>query len=144
MKNKFYINSIFVALFFMACSESNKENPDCGQFIEISKQKYDAIVIEPGLFIDSPTIDGNCLTVMLGYSGCNDGHEMSLITSGDIAESYPVQISFKFLDHNPQACQAFFTQEYQFDLSRLSEILTDEDRARLIFVQDNKEVLWEL
>jgi hypothetical protein len=143
MKHKFYITFIFVALFCIACSESNKENPDCGQFIEINKQKYDAIVNEPGLFIDSPSIDGNCLTVMLGYSGCNIGHEMSLITSGNIAESYPVQISFKFLDHTPQACQAFFTQEYQFDLTPLSEILSGEDKARLIFVQDNKEVLWE-
>lgn len=134
----------FTFLVFGSCSKQDNNSTDCGELLLIDQDKYMDISMEPGLFISSPSIEGNCLTITLGYSGCNDGHHIELITSGDVAESYPVQIRFKFLDKDPQACLAFFTQEYQYDLSPLSEVLGTEDKARLIFVQDNQEILWEL
>ena len=138
----FFLTIVAIAIF-NGCSNSENSS-DCGDLLIIDQNKYDDISNESTIFVDSPTLMGECLTVTLGYSGCNNGHDIKLITNGFVAESYPVQVFFKFDDLNPQACLAFFTEEFEFDLSPLKDILGTEDKARLIFVQDDKEVLWEL
>lgn len=139
---QFYL-AVLAMVIFNGCS-NNENSSDCGDLLIIDQNKYNDISIESAIFVDSPVLIGECLTVTLGYSGCNSGHEIELVTNGFVAESLPVQMFFKFNDLNPQACLAFFTEDYEFDLSPLIDILETEDKARLIFVQNDKEVLWEL
>ena len=145
MKKIYLIYCLSLFAFVVGCSNnSENDSSDCGALIIIDKSQYEAIESDQSIFINTPSIEDNCLTVVLGYSGCNDGHEMDLITSGDVAESLPVQVFLKFRDNNPQDCEAFFTQSYSFDLAPLKDALDSEESARLILPQDNSEVLWEI
>ncbi|NNF36928.1 MAG: hypothetical protein HKN68_22690, partial [Saprospiraceae bacterium] len=44
---------------------------------------------------------------------------------------------------NPQACQAFFVKELSFDLSQLDQVVGDEPKARLVFRDQQQEILWD-
>jgi hypothetical protein len=145
MKKLYLLYTLSLLIFVFSCSKDNEtNNPECGKPIIIDKSQYMNIDAINAAYIDSLSIEGNCLTAIIGYSGCNDGHDMDLITAGEVAESFPVMIALKFRDNEPQACQAFFIQKYTFDLNPLLEIIPSEGKARLFFLQDNSEILWTI
>ena len=66
--------------------------------------------------------DEDKLKITIGASGCDaESWIVSLIDSGDIAESNPAQRYLKLNLFNDQACLAHFTKEYEFDISSLQE-----------------------
>ena len=140
------IKSLFLVLLIISsfkCSDPD-ETAACGSFVIIDKELYNSLPVNAGgISISAHTIEDNCLTLTLGYSGCSDGHKIDMITGGDVAESFPVQITFKLKDNDPQSCLAFFTQDYIFDLGSLDVVLSTEPSARLIFPEQGKEILWE-
>ena len=66
------------------------------------------------------SIDGDCLTVKFGASGC-DGSSwiVHLIDSEDIIEPQPPQRFIKLELQNNEACLAFFTKEVSYDIRNL-------------------------
>ncbi len=133
-----------MVLSLCSCSKENEQGMDseCGRIMLIDEGAYNDVTYPSALFLDSLLLDGDCLSMTIGYSGCNDGHDMDLITDGSVAESFPVQIYFKIRDNNPQLCEAFFTEKYYFDLSPMRDHLQNEPMARIIFVDQNNEILW--
>jgi hypothetical protein len=72
--------------------------------------------------IDSATISGNALTIVVRYGGgCRD-HILALLLSRAFMESHPVQIGAR-LSHNAKsdACDALITKTLTFDLTRLKQ-----------------------
>ena len=76
--------------------------------------------------VSEVSIDGDCLIVKLGVSGCDSDHIINMISDGGIAESNPPQITFDFLDKNPQVCLAFFMIERHFDLAAIRDLIEDD------------------
>ena len=93
--------------------------------------------------IQEMNIEDDCLTIQVGFSGCDDNHTILMVTDGSVAESFPVQVTFILSDENPQACQAFFVKELKYDLTQLDDVLQGEQKARLIFREQGEEILWE-
>ena len=136
---------ILMIPIFIACSDDNNNgDTSCGTPLVIDGDRYQDIT-QPfnAFFIISSNIDDDCLTLTIGFSGCDDNHEIDLVTDGAVAESFPVQIFFKLDDLNPQLCEAYFEKEYQYDLDELDQLLGNEPKARLIFPQTGHEILWE-
>jgi hypothetical protein len=64
---------------------------------------------------------GNILKLKVGYSGCNTktNDTFKLYWDGSLAKSNPAKAYLTIVDTEPQACQAYFTQDLEFDISLL-------------------------
>lgn len=133
----------FLVLSVGACSSDDPVNENCLNRIVISESKYQSVNNDNAVLIQEMSIEDNCLKMKVGFSGCDDEHTIEMVTDGAVAESFPVQVFFKFSDENPQACQAFFVKELSFDLSPLDPILGNEPKARLVFSDQQQEILWD-
>ena len=143
MKKTLFILVLAVAM--LSCSDNDDDSNDqCGTPLIIDADRYQSIE-DPGqpIFIINSNINDECLSLTLGFSGCDDDHTIELITDGAVAESFPVQVFFKLEDLNPQLCQAYFEKVYEYDLDELDDLLGSEPSARLIFPQMEEEVLWD-
>jgi hypothetical protein len=132
--------ALFSILILLSCGKEDARE-GCEDEIKIDTQNYASIVFSGDII--SMSISEDCLAINIGFSGCDDNHEISMVTDGAVAESFPVQVHFKLSDANPQACLAYFTKEYHYDLNQLNSMLTSEPKARLIFSDHGKEILWE-
>ena len=74
---------------------------------------------------------GLCLKVKLGVSGCDDAHDIELVSDGAVAPSDPAWVLFDFYDNNPQLCEAYFIIDNEYDLSPIKEKYGDESRGRI-------------
>jgi len=101
----------------------------------MSTSECEAVIISNSIFqelepnqaaISELSIEDDCLTLMLGFGGCDADHTFKMISDGGIAESLPVQITFDFQDEKPQDCKAYFEIETQFDLSPIRDLITDD------------------
>ncbi len=113
-------------LFFcISCSQSDSHSPtDCTAIIA-DQAKFDSTVnFGPNLL--EYTLDEFCLKVKLGVSGCDDNHLIEMVYNGTILKSLPPQVIVDFYDNDPQACEAYFELERQYDLSTLLTSSTDE------------------
>lgn len=145
MKIAYWIYITTLILLVSSCGESEPSMiSDCGKVVIIDFDQYNDISSASAIFISDLDLTEDCLSVTLGYSGCNAGHEFDLITGGDLTESVFAQVHLKFRDNQPQECEAFFMENYEFDLSPLKNLINDRDEIRLEFPQDNKELIWEL
>ncbi len=137
---------IIACSFTIGCTKNDTTTADCGIPASIDKEKYDNRTLQDSLLniIEEPIIENNCLTLVVGYSGCNNKHNLTLIGDGSIAKSLPVQTNFKILDSNQELCEAYFTDTYSFDLSGLKERFKNEKSVRLNFLDQNKSVLWQI
>ncbi len=129
----------------VSCSDKDfmPEADPCGDGIIVDADAY-SMIEDQGLVFSNPQIDGDCLTLTIGFSGCDDTPVFSLVTDGSIAESFPVQMFFKGKSDVTQACLAFFTKEVQYDLSPVRDILKDIDTAILNFPGMDSRITWEL
>ena len=127
---------------FISCSDTD-EVEHCGPPLIIDEDLFQSVDPDPGLFIIDHNLDDECLILTIGFSGCDPEHTIQLVTDGAVAESFPVQVQFKLNDLNPQLCEAYFEKEYAFDLDELDDLLDSEPKARMIFVQQGIEILWE-
>lgn len=70
--------------------------------------------------LNSATVDGDVLKVNLSYSGGCEAHLFTLVVSETFLESFPVQLPI-YIAHNANGdtCEAYPTEEYQFDLTQI-------------------------
>lgn len=119
---------VFLCLFiFLAysCSDNNDSAPEDCVPVSFDSSKFNSSA-NYGALINDFTIDGNCLSISLGVSGCDDVHPIEMVSDGAIAESFPPQITFDFYDGTPQDCEAIFTLDREFDLSPIRELYDGE------------------
>ncbi|MEM9834849.1 MAG: hypothetical protein AAF828_00015 [Bacteroidota bacterium] len=112
---------VLLSLTFFGCpSEDDPLVLTCGEFIQLVSDIPPAADVPQGI---EASVDGFCLSITVGYSGCSsDSWTMELYSTGEIAESLPTQsrASFVFNDAAPgedQACLAFFTKTFEFDVA---------------------------
>ena len=125
---------LFFGLLFSSCDkgipygDDALSDPSCLPVI-ISNEIFQGL--DPNqASVSEVSIEGDCLTVNLGVSGCDSDHIISMISDGGISESLPLQITFDFQDNNPQLCEAFFIIEHQFDLSAIRDLIEDDIMIR--------------
>lgn len=78
--------------------------------------------LQPGYGVNvlSATLDGNCLKLKVGQSGCSDHTELlQLVWNGSYKKSSPAMVDLFVHDPKPEMCEAYFTNEISFDLSKL-------------------------
>ncbi len=105
------------------CEEDVIVDDSCDYITIISESKYPEASSEGLTFINAE-IQGDCLLIDIGASGCNgDSWEFELIDSGAVAESEPEQRFLKLDFDNDEACLASFERTISFDLKpiRISE-----------------------
>lgn len=130
-KFRFYSLTLLFLTVIMACEDDPAVPSDCGERVVISASGYDS-AHQDGTII-SASIEGDCLLIEFGASGCSAGNWLiALYDANAIMESLPVQRNLIFSLKNEQACQAYFEQEITFDISPLqlpeyNEILLNLD-----------------
>lgn len=81
------------------------------------------------------SIDGDLLTVILGYSGCSEQH-FRLLMDPAFMESDPVQVRYSFQPVEEEYCDAYFETQFVYDLKPLKHVFqqayqTDDGIVRL-------------
>ncbi|WP_299218456.1 hypothetical protein [uncultured Aquimarina sp.] len=112
---------LLITITILNCSnDDDTVNPNnCDFTTLISASEYTNAPSDQ-VTINSITIADNCLKINFGASGC-DGNtwELVLIDSENVFESNPPQRNLRLSLKNEEACQAFITQELDFDVSNL-------------------------
>lgn len=96
--------------------ETPLEPGDCGPFVSLNANAYGNGDSDPFTIIRAE-VEGDCMNVTYSASGC-DGSSwvVDMVDAQAIAESLPVQRSFKMLLENNEDCMAIPTQTVSFDL----------------------------
>lgn len=69
-----------------------------------------------GISVIDAEINGDVLTVTLGYSGCS-AQEIALNVDGSVLlQSSPIQVNYAFSKEGDDACDAYFESVYEYDL----------------------------
>lgn len=78
---------------------------------------------------DAPVLEGDILTLTLSYSGGCARHDFTLVTAGYFLESNPVQLNLHLVhDAHEDPCEAYPTEQYEFDLAPLRMLYQDAYR----------------
>lgn len=102
---------------------------NCDAEIVVSENKFNNAVEQYGSII-SAEINGDCLTIEYGASGCDGSTwETALYDAGVVMESFPVQRNIRFSVINNEDCDAYFTKQVSFDLRTIQ--VTSEGEVRL-------------
>ena len=117
MKTTVNLLLALVIAFSSSCSDDDTPQSNCEFETVINNTQY-TNANSADLRINNLSIEGDCLLVEYSASGCSgESWELSIIDSGNIAESSPEQRFLRFSFVNPEACLAFFTKQASFDLS---------------------------
>lgn len=70
------------------------------------------------------TLSGSCLKLKVGFSGCSDKYrKFDLFWSGEFEPTGALRALVKLRDlAEEEACQAYFTREYSFDVSAINKL----------------------
>ncbi len=136
---------LFVLFIFSSCCKSTDEQlADCGgKKVILSASVFNDLKKEY-LNLSKATITDNCLSLTIGFSGCDNNHTMDLIGDGGIGKSLPIVTNLKIRDNNSQLCDAYFTKEFTFDLTPYKSIIGVEKKVRLVLGDSDLEMLWEV
>jgi|GEM_PF-320830 len=94
-------------------------NNGCEKQVYSSLTAYESAEFEYLTLIDI-TIEGDCLKVTYGSSGCDGSTwHLELFDSEAIMESDPPQRNLRFSFYNQEVCDAYFEKETSFNLSPL-------------------------
>ena len=67
--------------------------------------------------------------INVSYSGGCEKHEMTLVASESFLESFPVQLPVSLAHNaNGDACEAWLTEDYNFDLTPIKTMYQDAYR----------------
>ena len=73
--------------------------------------------------LNTAAIAADTLSVSVSFSGGCEEHHFTLVTNGLFLESYPVQLGLLLAhDAHNDPCEAFPTEEHQFDLSGIKRL----------------------
>lgn len=137
MKSQFFLRLMTVVLLFAftACDSEECETSICQSTVLISAEAYENGADDP-ITIISMNLDGDCLTIEYGASGCSgDSWVVQFIDSGAVAESEPPQRYLRLSLDNPEACLAYFTKTTSFDISSLKI----DDGPIILNIANNEE-----
>jgi len=81
----------------------------------------DSLHLEPWSLMRALVTNDDLLGFEVGYSGCQPEHRFSLWMSGGFMESNPVQANIVLVHHTAEDCDAYFENEYLFDLVPLAD-----------------------
>lgn len=116
---------LFVFLAF-SCSDSDTDQSVTCVPVVLEQDKFNSAP-NFGTNLNEFSLNGSCLTVKLGISGCDDDHILEMVSDGAIAKTNPPQITFDFYDNNIQDCEAYFIVEREYDLSPINELYDGEE-----------------
>lgn len=114
----FKFSLVCVVFLNMQCNEDDGTIIEpCGVEIQIDNSAY---MEADSHLIEEFVINDDCITLTVADSGCDSGNwVMTLIDSGNIAESMPPQRFLKLALVNDEVCLAFLTKQETFDLTPL-------------------------
>ena len=79
--------------------------------------------------VNSATITDDTLTVNVSYGGGCEAHQFTLVVSDSFLESSPVQLHVSLAHNaNGDACEAYLTEKYQFDLTPIKNMYQEAYR----------------
>lgn len=113
--------SVFALVLNTKCNDDTIALPanNCDAGIIINEAVFENSTSNYYNSINAEIID-DCLLITVTASGCSgESWEMSLIDSGNIAESSPPQRHLKFILINNESCLAIVGKTQSFDLSAL-------------------------
>ena len=108
----------------------NPGNPACGSLVVKPEPEGGPVnVLEA-------SVTGNYLKLKVGHGGCSPmpDDEFVLSWNGALMKSLPAQAELFIQSKTTQLCQAYFTKELCFDISKLRQ----EDQAITIRIQDHQ------
>lgn len=101
----------------------------CDYNVFIDPQAYETDPDHPFTLTDM-SIDGDCLKIKISASGCSgETWIVKLIDSGVVAESNPCQMYLRISLENYEACEAWITKEYSFNIKSLQ--IAGDNRVQL-------------
>lgn len=137
----------FLLLMIFACSNDdgncdncNQTSNNCDQTVIVNSELYEDAPADM-LTIESLAINGDCLKINFGASGCSgDSWELKLIDSEAILESFPPQRNVRLSLKNEELCAAYITRELTFDITDLQ---TDGDEVMLNIINSDSGILYK-
>lgn len=127
-------------LLFGACTNDDKVPTVCNDYVIVNSTLFNTAPNDY-FTINNLSIEGDCLKINFGASGCDGSSwKIKLIDSGQILESYPPQRIVKFSLYNKEACDAFFTREISFDISKLQ---VEGGKVYLNIADTEHQILYE-
>jgi hypothetical protein len=138
MKPLYYLLTL---LLCSACiNDDNNALSECDKNVLISQALFNNAPNDY-FTINNLSIEGDCLKINFGASGCDGSSwKIQLIDSEQILESFPPQRIIKFSLDNKEACEAFFTKEISFDISKLQ---VDGGKVYLNIANTEHQILYE-
>jgi len=112
----------------------------CSEFVIVDDDIFnedasDAFVIE------SVIVEEDCIIIMISASGCDSNSwDFDLIASTEVAESNQIQRFIKLKFINPEACLAYFTKEFSFNLTSVQ--IDNENQIRLNLQNYEGEIVY--
>ena len=135
IKNAIVVYALSIFAFSIGCQQLNdqmKTAPDDTVSTSVDDVNPDEIVYTGPVFIgnagerfgtdkyalNSATITDGALNISVSYSGGCEEHQLTLVVSDTFLESFPVQLHISLAHNaNNDACEAWLTDNYQFDLT---------------------------
>jgi hypothetical protein len=137
---------VVIAALLLGCAKNQKAtnktaNQACGATVVVSQSAYNG-VNTVNYSITNAVINGNCLEITFGSSGCSGGTWVTkLVDSGAILDSNPMQRMLKLDLTNNELCTAVFTKTVSFDISPLK--VDGSNTVRLVLSGFNSTLLYQ-
>ena len=81
--------------------------------------------------LNAATIVGDTLILNVSYSGGCERHDFTLVAAAEFMESDPVQLRVTLAhDANNDACEAYPTEDYHFDLGAIKTLYQEAYRQK--------------
>ena len=143
MKQIIFILFFAATISFTSCEKYYCDEP-CGNVLIIDQDQFDATDMS-GISISNISNEGYCLSMTIGFSGCDNKHDFSIIHDGNVAESLPPQITVALRDNMIEDCDAAWQNDYTFDLlnDSGSNVFNQYDEVIIHFKDKDVEYLWQ-
>ena len=133
------LGSFFICVCVIGCER------DGGELVSISSNAAPVAVENWGTVVvgnpdkwgtdayalNATTITGDTLTLNVSYSGGCEHHDFTLVAAAEFMESDPVQLHVTLAhDANNDACEAYPTEDYHFDLGAIKTLYQEAYRQK--------------
>lgn len=131
---------LLIIVGFILLTISCVKTDDCSKDILI----VDNIETESsgGINIRSLEIDEECIYFELSIGGCDNNHEVDLITSGNYEGTDNIVITLAFRDNDPQTCKALFYKNYSYNLSVIDDIMDNNNEVVIYFKGSDQSIVY--
>lgn len=136
---KHLLPSVLLLSFVMfGCQSDDDCSSNCDRTIEVSETAFNN-ASSTHINILSKSIDGDCLTIKFGASGCSDPTtSANLIDSEEIIYTNPAKRTIKLSVIPTGLCDAYFQNEISFDLAPLQ--INNNSSYQLLLLNDSSTI----